>query len=121
MVNMDLPTAVKSYQFGERVKSELIVTSQLCQAITGFPEQERAGGKRMLLLLMEQVRSECQFAVRSTGQGEFQKAINSLNEAIALVESGQPDQAMAKIAQAVSASTTSAQLAWQVLSEHGLL
>ena len=28
MVSMDLPTAVKSYQFGERAKSELIVVSQ---------------------------------------------------------------------------------------------
>ena len=103
---MDLPTAVKSYQFGERAKSELIVTSQLCLALSGFPEQERAGGKRML---------------RSTGQQEFQRAINALNEAISLVESNQPDQATEKIAFAISASTTSAQEAWQVLSEHGLL
>ena len=33
---MDLPTAVKSYQFGERAKSELIMASQLCLALTGF-------------------------------------------------------------------------------------
>jgi hypothetical protein len=121
MVSMDLPTAVKSYQFGERAKSELIVTSQLCIALSGFSEQERAGGKRMLLLLMESVRSELQFAVRSTGQQEFQRAINALNEAISLVESNQPDMATEKIAFAISASTTSAQEAWQVLSEHGLL
>jgi hypothetical protein len=121
MVSMDLPTAVKSYQFGERAKSELIVTSQLCIALSGFSEQERAGGKRMLLLLMESVRSELQFAVRSTGQQDFQRATNALNEAISLVESNQPDQASEKIAFAISASTTSAQGAWQVLSEHGLL
>lgn len=121
MVSMDLPTAVKSYQFGERAKSELIIASQLCMAVSGFPEQERAGGKRMLLLLMEQVRSEIQFAARSTGQPEFQKAVNTLNDAISLVESNQPDQASEKIAMAITASTTSAQQAWQVLSEHGLL
>jgi hypothetical protein len=118
---MDLPTAVKSYQFGERAKSELIVVSQLCQALTGFSETERAGGKRMLLLLMEQVRNELQFAARSTGQSEFSRAINVTNEAISLVESNQPVQAAEKIASAISASTTPAQVAWQVLSEHGLL
>lgn len=121
MVCMDLPTAVMSYQFGERAKSELIMSSQLCLALTGFSEGERAGGKRMLLLVLESVRSELMFAVRSTGQGEFQKAINSLNDAISLLESNQPEQASQKIAAAISASTTPAQEAWQVLNEHGLL
>jgi len=118
---MDLATAVKSYQYGERAKSELIILSQLSIALTGFSENERNGGKKMLLMLMESVRTELQFALQGTGQNEFQKAINALNEAISLVESNQPEQASQKIAGAVSASTTSAQEAWQVLSEHGLL
>jgi hypothetical protein len=121
MVNMDLPTAVRSYQFGERAKSELIIASQLAGALTGFAEQERAGGRRMLLMLMEAVRSEIQFAYKSTGQQDFMRAINALNEAISLVESDQPEQASQRVSAAISASTTSAQLAWQVLSEHGLL
>jgi len=121
MVSMDLKTAVKSYQFGERAKSELIVVAQLCLALTGFPEQERAGGRRMLLMMMESVRNELQFAFKSTGQNEFTKAINALSEAISLTESNQPEQASQKIAAAISQSTTPAQEAWQVLSEHGLL
>ncbi len=68
MVSMDLPTAVKSYQFGERAKSELIIASQLCLALTGFAEQERDGGRRMLLMMMESIRNEIQFAAKSTGQ-----------------------------------------------------
>ena len=115
MVCMDLPTAVKSYQFGERAKSELIVVSQLCQALTGFADTQKSGGRKMLLLLMEQVRSEVAFAAKSTGEREFERAINSLNEAISLVESDQPEQAVEKISAAISASTTPAQVAWQVL------
>jgi hypothetical protein len=115
---MDLPTAVKSYQFGERAKSELIICSQLCIALTGFSENERAGGRRMLLMLMESVRSELQFAAKST---EFTKAIDALNTAISLTESNQPEQASQKIAFAISASTTPAQEAWQVLEKNGLL
>ncbi len=121
MVSMDLPTAVKSYQFGERAKSELIVVSQLCSALTGFSDTEKGGGKKMLLLLMEQVRSEVLFAAKDTGEREFERAADSLNAAISLVESDQPEQAAEKIAVAVSASTTPAQKAWQVLSDHGLL
>ncbi|MGA2917532.1 hypothetical protein [Methanoregula sp.] len=118
---MDLPTAVKSYQFGERAKSELIMTSQLCLALTGFPDGEKGGGRRMLIMVMESVRSELQFAANSTGQHEFQKAIQAVNDAISLMESNQPEQASLKVAAAISASTTPAQEAWQVLSEHGLL
>jgi len=121
MVSMDLATAVKSYQFGERAKSELIISSQLCIALTGFSENERAGGRRMLLMLMESVRNELQFAAKSTGQSEFIKAINALNEAISLTESNQPELASEKIAVAISASTTPAQEAWQVLAKNGLL
>ena len=121
MVSMDLPTAVKSYQFGERAKSELIVVSQLCQALTGFADTQKGGGKKMLLLLMEQVRSEVIFAAKSTGEKDFERAVNSINEAISLVESGQTDLAVEKLAAAISASTTPAQAAWQVLSDHGLL
>jgi hypothetical protein len=121
MVSMDLPTAVKSYQFGERAKSGLIMSSQLCLALTGFAENERAGARRMLLLVLESIRAELQFAFHSTGQNEFQKAITSLNDAISLLESSQPEQATQKIAMAISASTTPAQEAWQTLSEHGLL
>ncbi|MCK9631284.1 MAG: hypothetical protein M0R30_06535 [Methanoregula sp.] len=118
---MDLPTALKSYQYGERAKSELIMISQFCLAVNGFPEQERAGGRRMLLMMMEATRGELQFAAQSTSQAEFQRAINALNEAISLVEGNQPEQASLRIAAAISASTTPAQEAWQVLSEHGLL
>ncbi|HNX18382.1 MAG TPA: hypothetical protein PKM50_08680 [Methanoregula sp.] len=118
---MDLPTAVNSYQFGERAKSELIVVSQLSSALTGFSDNEKTGGKKMLLLLMEQVRTEILFAAKSTGRREFERAINSLNEAISLVESDHPEQASEKLAATISASTTVAQEAWQVLSDHGIL
>jgi hypothetical protein len=121
MVSMDSKTAVSNYSYGERAKSELILMSQLSLALTGFSETERAGGRKMLLMMMESVRSELMFAQKSTGHREFTNAINSLNEAISLTESNQPEEASRKIATAISAATTPAQEAWQVLSEHGLL
>jgi hypothetical protein len=95
--------------------------SQLSLALAGFSDNERGGAKKMLLMMMESVRSELTFAEKSTGHREFTKAINSLNEAISLTESNQPEEASRKIATAISAATTPAQEAWQVLSEHGLL
>ena len=121
MVSMDPKAAVMNYQFGERAKSELIILSQLCIALPGFTEQDRPGGKKMLLLLMESIRSEIQYAANSTGHREFHKAVTALSTAISMVEGGQYEEATQKIAAAVSASTTPAQEAWQVLVDHGLL
>ena len=121
MVSMDQKTAILNYQFGERAKSELIILSQLCMALAGFTEQERPGGKKMLLMMMESVRNELQYAATSTGHREFTRAVTSLSLAISLVEGNQPDSAVEKIAAAVSASTTPAQESWQELSRHGLL
>jgi hypothetical protein len=117
---MDQKTAVTVYSFGDRAKSELIITSQLAIALPGFSEADRPGGKRMLLLLMEAVRSELEFAYRNTEISEFRKATDLLSEAISLVESSREGAASQKISESISASTTAAQNAWQVLSEHGL-
>ncbi|HUU75477.1 MAG TPA: hypothetical protein VMW63_05255 [Methanoregulaceae archaeon] len=118
---MDLNTAVKSYQFAERAKSELIICSHLSNALTGFPEAERAGGKRMLILLMEAIRSEIEFAYNDTKRNEFRKSINLLSEAISLAESENYGTAVVKLSESISAATTAAQGAWQVLGEHGIL
>jgi len=118
---MDLKTAVKAYQFAERAKSELIIISRLTIALTGFTGSESAGGKRMLLLLMESVRSELEFAANATGENGFRSAINHLNEAIRMTESMETEGASGKIALSVSESTTIAAKAWDVLSGQDLL
>jgi len=78
--------------------------------------EQQAGGKRIVLALMEGVRAEIEFARRSTEQPEFQKAIGHLSEAISLVESSQPGPAGLRVSEAISAVTTPAQNAWQVLT-----
>jgi hypothetical protein len=118
---MDLRTAITSYQFGERAKSELIICSQLAMALSGFPETEREGGKRMLVMMMEIVRSETEFAEKATGRGEFRKAVGLTNEAISNVESMNLGNASLKLGEAISAVTTAAQEAWIVLEKHELL
>jgi hypothetical protein len=118
---MDLKDAVRSYQFSERSKSELIICSQLEIALAGFPDTERAGAKKMLIMVLEQVRSEIQFAYQGTGKKEFRSAMELVSEAISLTESDQFGPASLKMSESISAVTTVAQGAWEVLSQHGLI
>ncbi|MCT8337972.1 hypothetical protein FKB36_10880 [Methanoculleus sp. Afa-1] len=118
---MDLKSAIRTYQFAERAKSELIVGSHLTTALIQFPLTEKPGGKRMLVMVLESIRSELDFAYGDTGLSEFKKAIDHLNEAISLTESMDLGAASERIGRAVSAATTAAQAAWETLKEHELL
>lgn len=118
---MDPKTAVLNYQYGEKAKSELILASKLIAGLSGFSDIEKAGGQKMVLLLLEGIRSEISFARESTQHASFQKAVEALNMAISMVEGGNLDEAVPKIAEAVSAATTVAQESWEALAAHGLL
>jgi hypothetical protein len=118
---MDPKIAVKSYQFAERAKSELIISSLLTAALPDFPDHERAGAKRMLIMVLESVRAELEFAFRDTEKAEFRKAGGLMSEAISQIESDQYDSASLKLSESISAATTAAQEAWKVLSDNGLL
>jgi len=118
---MDTKTALKSFQFADRAKSELIVCSQLVTALSSFPENERAGGRRMLIMVLEAVRAELEMALRATEQSGFRRSVDRLSESISLTESDNYGAAALKISEAITGSTTVAQESWQVLHEHGLI
>ncbi|WP_243670717.1 hypothetical protein [Methanoculleus chikugoensis] len=76
----------------------------------------------MLVMVLQSIRSELDFAYGDTGLSEFKKAIDHLNEAISLTESMDLGGAASeRIGRAVSAATTAAQAAWETLNEHELL
>lgn len=118
---MDPKTAVLNYQYGEKAKSELILASKLITGLAGFSDVEKKGGKKMVLLMLDGIRSEIVFARESTHHASFQKAVEALNVAISMVEGEKPDEAVQKVAEAISAATTVAQESWEVLAAHGIL
>jgi hypothetical protein len=118
---MESKDALLHYQFGERAKSELIVTSQLVMTLVDYKDAELAGAKRMLISLMNLVRNEIEFGHQATGASEFARSVGALNEAISLIESDDWGPASVKLGEAISHSTTVAQNAWGVLEARGFL
>lgn len=115
---MDKKGAVSAFQYGERSKSELMIASQLVTVLSGLKDDEQKGGRKIVSQCLESVRMELQFALRSTGLQDFQRAIDELNTAISLVESNDCDGAVRHIGSSMSAATTVAQHAWTELEKH---
>ncbi len=118
---MDVRTAVISYQYGERIKSEMILASNLITVLSGLKDSEYEGGRKVVLQYLDGVRNDLSFAFHETKNHEFSKASDPLSQAVSLVESGTPDPALAMIGTAITAVTTVAQGAWQELVAHGYL
>ncbi|MHC1626188.1 MAG: hypothetical protein ACXQTG_05850 [Methanoculleaceae archaeon] len=118
---MSLKTAMKIYQYAERAKSELIISSKLALSLSGFEGEEKEGGKRMLKLLMDAVGADLQLAHSVTGEDGFQIAADMLDQATGMVERMELDAASHMIGNAVSEVTTIAAGAWNILESHEIL
>lgn len=118
---MDVRNAVLSLQYAERLKAEIISVSKMLTSLPGYPKEERPGARRMLIAIMEEVRSDATTAAQATGHHDFTKVAQSLSEVISLTESDQFGLATERAGESVSAATTVAQAAWDVLSKHGIL
>lgn len=118
---MDRKLAVRLYQFGERAKSELIIVSQLLMFLEGLQEDERAGGKKVVLQVMDLVRSENLMAVRDTENRDFKTVGDKISEAIGLAESDRFGEAAVCVGGAISAATTAAMAGWEKLEKDELL
>jgi hypothetical protein len=118
---MDVRTAILSWQYAERLKTSIISVSKMLMSLPDYPKEERTGGRRMLIAIIEEVRADADTAAATTGINEFKKVAHSLSEMISLTESSQFGLATERAGEGVSAATTAAQAAWDVLNNHGIL
>ncbi len=118
---MDLRKAVLSWQYAERQKAGIISISKMLMSMPDYPKEERKGAGRMLIAMIEEFRADAQTAAAATGNAGFTKVSNALSEMISLTESSQFGLATERAGEGISAATTVAQNAWEVLSEHGVL
>ncbi|NYT05038.1 MAG: hypothetical protein GKC04_01500 [Methanomicrobiales archaeon] len=118
---MELQEAVARFSYAERAKSELIIGSQLLGSLAGYKGEERNGARRMLVAFIGAVSSELAFACQATSEAEFSRAQALLHDAADAIEREEYEVASETIGRSISAATTAAQHAWQVLADHGLV
>jgi len=119
--SLDVKTAIICFQFGERIKSELIIAAKLSEYISGLRGDELVGGEKLISSFFNALSGEIQIAYNVLGMRNFEEANRKVMEAADRVRSHEYLEATRRISEAISFITTSGQRAMQALKENGLL
>jgi len=95
-----------SYQFGERIKSELIIGSKMLEAVESLEACELKGAKKAMDAFLDALTVEIGMALRATGQPEFAMVEEKLRDARRKIEEADYQEAHANFGRAVSHATT---------------
>jgi len=118
---VDTRKTIISYQFSERIKSELIIASQLLTMLEGLTEAEFSGGQKMMCTYLEAVIGEIGIAQGFDRSVNFVGAERKIREAIGKIKLNEQEGVRHCISNAISYVTTSCQASMEALLAAKLL
>ncbi|MEJ2427478.1 MAG: hypothetical protein P8075_00930 [Deltaproteobacteria bacterium] len=112
---------ILGFMYAERLKSALIVTGQLLNALGDFKEEERAGGLRMFSFFINAATSEMELAARVMENSDWHDLSKQLNLIEGYTRLGQMEAARQELSHTLSRVTTLGAQAMASLQKAGLL
>ena len=114
---------ITSYQFAERIKSALIISSKMLAVVETQKdsELELEGAKKTMFAFFDGLFTETGMALNATGMQEFMQVEEKVMEVKRKIEEGDYDAAYANLGRAVSHATTACDRTMRTLIEKGLL
>lgn len=110
-----------SYQFAERIKSELIIGSKMLGTVEMLAGSELAGANKALSAFFDALAMDTGMALKATGDPEFAMVEEELDLIKHKIKAADYGEAQATIGRAVSHATTACARTMSVLMEKGLL
>ncbi|MFC1830230.1 hypothetical protein ACFL0O_11545 [Thermodesulfobacteriota bacterium] len=118
---MDTKTAIHTYQYAERIKSELIIASSLLALLDTLEGDERIGAEKLMKTFLEALRGEIKIAQNIEKSMNFIGAEKKVSEALEMLRLGKPADINRCISNALSLITTSCQRAMENLINNNLI
>jgi hypothetical protein len=112
---------ILGFMYGERLKSALIITGRLLDALEDLKEGERAGGLKMFSFFIKSVTSEMQLATNVMEDSTWARLSEQLNLMEGYARLGQIEAARQELSHSLSRVTTSSGRAMAYLKEADLL
>jgi hypothetical protein len=119
---METREAILNFQYAEKMKSELIVGTQLLDQVISLKDPELSGGKKVLVWYLEGLLREARIAQNVLGPAHFYNDMErKLMEVIGRLQVFQFQEAQWSLSEAISLATTSCQSSMTFLIERGLI
>ena len=119
---METRQAILDFQYAEKMKSGLIIGSNLLDQIASLKTgEELAGGKQVLVWYLEGLLREIRIAENVSGSGRYVDLERKLMEVIGRIHMSQFQEAQASFSEAISLATTTCQKAMNFLIEKKLV
>ena len=112
--------AVVRFQYSERLKSELIIASNLLNHLEGLSGEKLAGAEDILLLFLNAIANEAEMAETVSKHTGFRNIKRFVEAAAKAIKDGNLNYANRNIAEAVSVATTCGQEAIERLIKEGI-
>lgn len=109
------------YQFAERIKSALIISSKMLMVLETLKEHEFEGGKKVMSAFFDALSIETGLALNATGMNEFELVEDEVNQIRRRIEERDFEEARATLGAAVSHATTACERTMRALMEKGLI
>jgi len=115
---METREAILDFQYAEKMKSGLIIGTNLLDQIESLKkEEELSGGKKVLVWYLEGVLREIRIAENVLGSGCYADLERKVMEVIGRIHMSQFQEAQESFSEAISLATTSCQKAMNFLIE----
>ena len=116
----DVKKEIMSFQFSEKIKSELIIAAKLLQTINGLKADELTGAKKLMSTFLDALLVEITIAQNVVKLSNFEEAKMKVMQVKERIYLNEYLNATKCLSEAISLITTSAQRAIKILIEKNL-
>jgi hypothetical protein len=113
--------AILLFHFADRLKSELLIASQLLTALLQLKGQEQEGGKRLFLDFFKALEREMGMGVALINEQDMTRMRTVFTGLTGMVDSNMFTEVQGHLTWIISTMTTYAQRAMEFLMKEGLL
>jgi hypothetical protein len=119
---METREAILNFNYAEKMKSELILSTQLLDQVVSLKDAELSGGKKVLVWTLEGMLREVRMAQNVLGSApSYNDMERKIMEVIGRLQVSQFEEAQRSLSEAISLATTSCQTSMTFLMEKKLI
>lgn len=117
----EIKKVIAVFHYAEKIKTNLILTGSLLEALSGMEETEVAGAEKILNAYLNALAGEVNIASTASGVQDFQNINAKIREIIEQIKMHNYANALKIVSEAISVTTTHASQAAETLTEKNLI